>query len=79
MDQNRLLKLTLAVSILLVFAAIGVVHVVRPDWFIKRSGVRKGGEMLTEWNRLQFQIIGAIFAAFAGYGLYTVLSDYFSH
>jgi hypothetical protein len=77
MNQNSPLKLTLAVVLLLVFAAIGIAHVVSPDWFIKRSGVRKGGEMLTEWNRLQFRIVGAIFAVAAGFVLYTLLSDSF--
>jgi hypothetical protein len=78
MHENSLLKLMLIVSLLLIIAAIGLVHIWKPDWFIKRSGVRKGGEMLTELNRLQFQIVGAIFAASAVYGLYVVLSDYFS-
>lgn len=64
MQQNSPWKLMLAAAILVFFAAIGVAHVVYPDWFIKRSGVRKGGEMLTEWNRLGFQIAGAIFAGF---------------
>lgn len=30
----------------------------------------QGGEMLTEWNRLGFQIAGAVFAGFAIYLLY---------
>ncbi len=79
MRQNSPLKLVLLISLLLIFVAIGVAHILKPDRFIKRSGVRKGGAMLTEWNRLQFQIVGAIFAAFAAYGLYILLSDYFSH
>jgi hypothetical protein len=78
MHQNSLLKLVLVVSVLLIFAAIGVAHVLNPDWFIKRSGVRKGRELLTDWNHLQFQILGAIIAAFAAYALYSLLSDYFS-
>jgi hypothetical protein len=69
MGLNDLLKLALPVIVLLIFAAVGVGHVMKPDWFIKRSGVRRGGEMLTEWNRLGFQICGAIFSAFAVYGL----------
>jgi hypothetical protein len=67
------------VVILLLVGSVGVGHILRPDWFIKRSGVRKGGEMLTEWNRLQFQIVGAGIAGFALYVLYRVLSGYFSH
>ena len=75
MQQNNLWKLMIAAIILVLFAAIGVAHIVNPDWFLKRSGIRKGGEMLTEWNRLGFQIVGAIFAGFAIYGLYVLLRD----
>jgi hypothetical protein len=75
MQQNSLWKLMLVAVVLLFFAAIGVAHVVYPDWFIKRSGARKGGEMLTEWNRLGFQIAGAIFAGFAVYLLDHLLRD----
>ena len=60
----------LGAGLLVLFAAIGVAHVVNPGWFVKRSGVRKGGEMPTELDRLEFQIVGAIFAGFAIYGLY---------
>ena len=77
--KNSVWKLLLLVILLLLFALVGLAHVVKPDWFIKRSGIRKGGEMLTEWNRLQFQIVGVIFASISGYMLYSVLSDYFSH
>ena len=75
MQQHSLWKLMLAAVVLVAFAAIGVAHVVYPDWFLKRSGVRKGGEMLTEWNRLGFQITGAIFAGFAVYLLYHLFHD----
>ena len=60
------------VLLLVAFAAIGIAHVFNPAWFMKRSGVRKGGEMLTEWNRLGFQIAGAIFAMFALYMSYSL-------
>jgi hypothetical protein len=60
------------VLMLVAFAGIGIAHVFKPDYFIKRSGVRKGGEMLTEWNRVGFQIAGAIFAAVAIYMLYSI-------
>ena len=75
MQQNSPWKLMLAAVVLLLFAAVGVAHVVYPDWFIRRSSARKGGEMLTEWNRLGFQIAGAIFAGFAVYLLYHLLHD----
>jgi hypothetical protein len=60
------------VLMLVAFAGIGIAHVFKPDYFMKCSGVRKSGEMLTEWNRLGFQIAGAIFAAVAIYMLYSV-------
>ncbi len=59
-----------AVLLLVAFAGVGIAHVFKPDYFLKRSGVRKGGDLLTEWNRVSFQIAGAIFAAFAIYLLY---------
>jgi len=40
---------------------------VGPDRFIRCSGVRKGGVMLTDFNRLGFQIAEILFAMFAGY------------
>jgi hypothetical protein len=63
--------------VLLILAAVGVAHVVNPDRFIARSGVRKGGELLTAWNRLGFRVVGAIFAGFALYLLYQLTLDYF--
>jgi hypothetical protein len=58
------------VLMLLTFASIGIAHIFKPDYFLKRSGLRRGGELLTEWNRVGFQIVGAIFAAFAIFLLY---------
>jgi hypothetical protein len=67
------LKTAAIVIFLLFFAAVGIAHVINPDWFIKRSGVRKGGELLTEWNRLYFELGGIAFTAFALYILYRIL------
>lgn len=65
--------LGLAVVLLLVaFAGIGIAHIFKPDWFIRRSGVRRGGEMMSEYNRAGFQIAGAVFAAIAVYMLYSL-------
>ena len=58
-------KTFLAVVVLLAFLGIGIAHVIKPDYFIRRSGVHKGGELLTEWNRIGFQLVGAIVSAFA--------------
>ncbi len=60
------------VLLLVVFAGIGIAHIFKPDWFIKRSDVRRGGEMLSEYNRARFQIAGAVFAAIAIYMLYSL-------
>jgi hypothetical protein len=60
----------LLVLLLIFFAGIGIAHVINPDWFIKRSGVRKGGEMLQKWNRDSFRLLGAVFTVFAIYLLY---------
>ena len=70
--MKQALLRTIVVLMLLVFAGIGIAHIFMPDYFIKRSGVRRGGELLTEWNRLGYQITGAIFAGFAIYLLYVL-------
>jgi hypothetical protein len=40
---------------------------------MKRSSVRNGGEMLTEFKRIGFQISGIIIAAFGGFLLYVLV------
>jgi hypothetical protein len=60
------------VLVLIAFAGIGIAHIFRPDWFMKRSGIRRGGGILTEYNRAGFQIAGAVFAAVAIYMLYSL-------
>lgn len=68
--------LTIFVLLALVaMASVGIAHIVKPDWFVKRSGVRKGGTFLTEWSRLNFQLFGAIVAAGAIYLLYRLLKQ----
>jgi hypothetical protein len=74
-DNNSAWKLMIGVVVLVFFAAVGVAHVVTPDWFIRRSGVRKGGEMLTDLNRLGFQFVGAVLACGSVYVLYVLLRD----
>ena len=61
---------------LILFIGIGIAHVINPDWFIKRSGIGKGGEVLEKWNRDSFRLVGAIFTGGAGYVLYALLQDY---
>ena len=69
--MKQMLMDVVSVLFLVAFAGIGVAHIFKPDWFIRRSGVRKGGEMLSEYNRAGFQIAGAVFAAIAIYMLYS--------
>ena len=60
-------------AVLVFFAAYGIAHVIYPDRFMKPW--HRGGEMLTEWNRLGIQLAGAIFAGFAIYVLYSVFGQ----
>ena len=69
----QLLKIALAAGVLLIFAGTGVAHILYPDWFLARSGVRKGGEMLTDLNRKGFRLLGLIFTGMAIYMLYYLL------
>jgi hypothetical protein len=71
-------KLMFGLAIAGCFLCIGIAHVIFPDRFIKRSGVRKGGEMLTDFNRMGFQLVGIVFAAFGGFMLYVLLGDLFA-
>ena len=69
-------EVLLGALMLIFFIGIGIAHLINPDWFIKRSGVRKGGEVLEKWNRDSFRLVGAIFTGGAGYVLYALLQDY---
>ena len=62
----------LLVLVLIFFAEIGVAQFLKPGWFVKRSGIRKGGDMLSEYNRAGFQIAGGLFAAAAVYMPYSL-------
>ncbi len=68
-------KLSLGLLVLLVFMGVGVAHIVNPDRFVERSGVRKGGEMLTKVNRDGIRLIGVIAVVFSGYVLYQLIRD----
>lgn len=71
-------KLSLGSVFLAIFFCIGIAHVIFSDRFIERSGVHKGGEILTEFNRIGFQIVGIIVAVFASCLLYLLLGDIFA-
>lgn len=72
-------RLILGVSILTSFAAIGIGCVIKPDWGIKHFGQswRKGGDLLTEWNRLGISFVGLALGGFGIYGLYIILRECF--
>jgi hypothetical protein len=65
--MKQALLRTVVVLMLLAFAGIGIAHIFRPDLLHQALWCRRGGELLTESNRLGFQIAGAIFAGFAIY------------
>ena len=77
-NVENVCKLTLGAAIAAFFFCIGIGHVISPDRFLKRSSVRKGGEMLTDFNRTGFQIAGIAIAAFAGFMLYVLLRATFA-
>ena len=72
----QLLGGLLVVLLLVLFAGIGVAHVINPDRFIKHSGVRKGGEMLGKWNRDSFRVVGVVFTAVVIYMLYELFRSH---
>jgi len=43
---NSAWKLAILLALLVFFVCVGIAHVINPDRFMKRSGVRRGGEML---------------------------------
>lgn len=73
--ENSAWKEALLVAVLVVFVCVGITAVVNPDSFIRRSGLPRGGEMLTEWNRFGCRLSGAAFAGAAMYMLYAFLRD----
>ena len=71
------LKLTIGFLALAFFLCIGIAHILYPDRFLKRSGIRKGGEMLTGFNRFGFRVVGLIVALFAAGVLYDIGKELF--
>ena len=68
-------KLSLGILVIVFFFCIGVAHVVAPDHFVKKSAARKGGEMLTDFSRIGFQIIGIVAMIFSGGLIYMLVGD----
>lgn len=72
-------KLCLLALILVLFLCVGIGHMFYPDYFLKRSAARKGGKMLTDWNRGSFQLVGLILTGFILYLIYQLARDIFGH
>lgn len=68
-------KLCLGVMVLLGFMGLGIGHMLYPDYFMKRTALRRGGEMLTEWNRTGCQFVGLMMTLFSGWVLYQLAQD----
>lgn len=61
----------LALAILVFFAVLGIAHAVRPDRFMKPW--HRGGELLTEWNRLGIRLFGLAVTAGAIYVFFSII------
>jgi hypothetical protein len=70
--MEELLRAGPVVIILVGTAALGIGHTVKPDWFIARSGLRRGGELLTSWNRLQVRVLGLVIVGFSLFVFYDI-------
>ncbi len=71
MEPKNIWKLVVLIVLLVVFVCVGIANLIKPrlgPWL-------RGGEMLTDFNRLQVRLVGAIFAGTAIYLLYVVLRD----
>lgn len=68
-------KPLVGIVVLVFFFLFGVAHALYPDRFLRRSGIRKGGEMLTDFNRTGLRLAGMLFAGFSGYLLYVLIKD----
>jgi hypothetical protein len=68
-------KIVLALTMLIVFAAIGLGCVFNPDWGIRHfsRSLMGGGELRKEWNRMQMSVLGLIFAGFALWMIYVLI------
>ena len=69
----RLVGLVLVILLLLFGFVTGIAYAVRPDRFRKRP-LFKEGEMLRDWNQMQWQVSGVMLAAFCVYMLYVIVS-----
>jgi len=71
-------KIAVLIALLIAFATVGIGCLVNPDWGIKHFGsisLRTGGELRREWNRVGFQIVGAVMTAFVIYIVFHIIRD----
>jgi hypothetical protein len=71
-------KHVLGVAIVVFFFCVSIGHLIKPDYFLRRSGVRKGGEMLSDFKRMGFRFVGLIGAVFTGFLLFEFIEDSFA-
>jgi len=76
MNILHLAKIALFLAFLVVFAAIGIGCLFNPDWGIKHFAPRLqgGGELRKDWNRMEMSFMGLVFAGFALYLMYVLIS-----
>jgi hypothetical protein len=66
------LGVPIAILILLVFVGVGVDTILRPKRHMNNY-LRRGGEMLREWNETGVQLAGLVFAAASCWILYELV------
>ncbi len=81
MHEESLWRLAIGVLVLAGFAFIGIGCLVNPEWGIRHfgRGLRRGGELQTEWNQIGIALAGLVFAAGSVYILFEVLREYLRH
>lgn len=60
------------ILVLLAFVAVGIDAIVRPKRYMN-SYLRRGGDMLREWNEVQVQLGGLVFTCASGWILYELV------
>jgi hypothetical protein len=60
------------ILVLLIFVAVGIDMVIHPKRHMSLY-LRRGGEMLREWNELQVQLVGVLFTCGSGWILCQVI------
>jgi hypothetical protein len=75
-QQENVWRLVAAVIVLIAFATLGLLHLIRPQRFMNRPPFNIGGEFSREWHQLGMQIFGAILLAVSLYVVYSLASAY---